>query len=140
MENINKIALDLIKKHEGFRQFPYRCTEGKLTIGYGLNIEDRGITEKQASYLLEDEVKEYPEQLRSIIINYYGLSETRQAVLIDMLYNLGITRLSKFNNMILAIVKKDFDLAADEMLDSKWARRLKGRAIELSNIMRTNKL
>ena len=37
-------AIELIKYHEKYRRFPYRCTAGKLTIGYGWNLDDNGIT------------------------------------------------------------------------------------------------
>ena len=131
-------ARSLIMKHEGFRQFVYKCPAGKLTIGYGLNLESTGVTKGQASYLLNDEIKDYPKQLREIIKNFYTLSVNRQAVLIDMAYALGMRGLSKFKIMIKALELNDFEIAANQILDSVFAVKAKNRAYELSEIMRTN--
>ena len=54
-----------------------------------------------------------------------------------MAFNLGVPRLCKFKNMWAAIHEKDFDTAAEEMLDSRWAEQVKGRATELAEMMKT---
>lgn len=137
----NEIAIDLLKIHEGFRSHPYKCTSGKLTIGYGWNLEDRGITESEAEYILSKMVSEIIIKLKGIINNFYGLNTVRQAVLIDMAYQLGIMGLSKFKNMINAIQDGDFLKASEEMLGSKWAKKdSPNRAHELSLMIRTGNI
>ena len=77
---------DLIRRHEGLRLRPYHCTANRLTIGYGRNLEDRGITEEEAEYLLENDLKAIREELVDNIDSWAQLSDVRQAVLIDMTY------------------------------------------------------
>ena len=48
---LNKLR-DMLKRHEGKRRYPYRCTAGKLTIAYGRNLEDKGLSVKEMEYIL----------------------------------------------------------------------------------------
>lgn len=126
---------DLIKKHEGLRLKPYKCTAGKLTIGYGRNIEDRGITEEEAGFLLDNDIKIASNDANKIFKSFYDISEARRWVLINMSLNLGKSRLSGFKKFIAAVDDGNFQLAAKEMLDSAWAKQVTSRALELANIM-----
>lgn len=121
--------------HEGLKLKPYRCTEGYLTIGIGLNL-DAGITEEEAIWLLQSRLKGIIAQLERYEW-YTKLDPVRQKVMIDMAYNLGITGLLKFRKMIAAIELGDYEKAAKEMLDSKWARQVGKRAQRLAEMMRT---
>lgn len=113
----------LIQKHEGLRFKPYRCTAGKLTIGFGRNLENKGISCKEAMYLLDTDIKECIADLYRIFpICYSKLSAYQQAGLISMRYQLGHTGFRKFKKMIAAIRNNDMDLAEKEALDSKWAK------------------
>jgi len=82
-------AKTLIIEHEAYRKYPYRCSAGKLTIGMGRNIEDRGISPNEALMLLENDIKECAEDLREIFPTFDELPEKRQHALIDMRFNLG---------------------------------------------------
>ena len=127
-------AAELIKKHEGLRLKPYKCTAGKLTIGYGRNLEDNGISEYEAETMLYNDIQRcYAECIKFKCWN--GLNEARQSVLLDMCYNLGISRLKNFKKMFAALERGEYKTAATEMLDSNWAKQVKGRATELSEIM-----
>lgn len=131
--NINPVA-HLIKKHEGLSLKPYKCTAGKLTIGYGRNIEDKGISQEEAEQMLFNDIQECYAQL--IHFDFWDkLNGARQAVLLDMCFNLGLPRLKGFKKMLAALGRSDYKTAAKEMLDSKWARDVKTRATELSKIM-----
>lgn len=131
--------LELIKKHEGLRLKPYQCTAGKATIGFGRNIEDNGIRLDEAELMLSNDIKECEAVLSDRMEYWDALSEVRQAVLIDMMYNLGWPRLSKFKRTLAAVNDGYFDRAAAEMLDSRWARQVGQRAMELSDMMQSNK-
>jgi len=131
--------IELIKKHEGLRLRPYKCSAGKLTIGYGRNIEDSGISKQEAEIMLCNDISSCESELDLNIPIWRGLSEPRRAVLINMVFNLGYPRFSKFKKMLKAIKDKDFNRAAAEMLDSRWARQVGNRAIELAEIMKTDK-
>ena len=116
-------AAELIKHHEGLRLRPYRCTADKLTIGYGRNIQDSGISRDEAEQLLLNDLDE----CRRVLVHqlpYWGrLGKVRQAVLLNMCFNLGWPRLSKFRNMFNALALEDYSLAGAEMMDSRWANR-----------------
>lgn len=128
--------LDLLKLHEGFRATPYRCTAGKITIGYGRNLEDCPLDEEEAVFLLLRPVREAAEDIQTFNFGRY-LNEARAAAVIDMRYNLGPTRFRGFKRFIAAMDRKDYDTAAAEMLDSRWATQVGDRAIRLSEIIRT---
>lgn len=135
-------VLTLIKRHEGVfkvdgRHVAYRCPTGYLTVGHGRNLEQRGLSDGEAELLLRNDVREIVQELQEKPY-WMKLSTVRRAVLINMAYNLGLSGLSKFKNMWAAVESEDFDRAADEMLDSLWAEQVKGRARELSAMMRTD--
>lgn len=132
-------ALTLLKTHEGYRQYPYKDSLGIVTIGYGRNLESRGLSEPEASYLLEQDIKEAEDYLDSYDY-YWSLSGERKAVLIDMMVNMGPTRLSGFKRMHDALTHSDYERASIEMLDSKWATQVGNRALTLSDVMQSNKI
>jgi len=128
--------------HEGMpvtdgRCMPYRCTAGKLTIGVGRNLDDRGISEEEAFYLLDNDIADCVTDLQSHLSWFNRLDDVRKAVLVDMCFNLGINRLIGFENMLMATKYGEWDKAADEMLDSRWADQVGSRATELATMMRT---
>jgi len=120
---------------EAMRLRPYKCSADKLTIGVGRNLEDNGITEEEAMYLLRNDLKRTYEELRSNFSWYERLDSYRQEVLMNMCFNLGISRLKGFRKMIAALEIKDFKEAAVQMLDSRWAKQVGVRAVRLSEIM-----
>ena len=122
--------------HEGLKLKPYRCTEGKLTIGVGRNLDDKGISELEALYLLWNDIKDVMDALDRYAW-YRQLDPVRQKALIDMAFNLGLGGLMQFKKMIAAIELGDYGAAADQMLDSRWARQVKTRADRLAEMMRT---
>lgn len=124
---------ELIKKHEGFRRFPFRCTAGKLSIGYSRNLDDVGITEEEADYLLEMDLDRHTEELDKVIT--WAVPNDVYAALVDMHYNLGHERFMQFRKMIQCLKMLDFKGAAREMLDSKWAKQVPNRAAELANLV-----
>ncbi len=127
----------LIKLHEGLRLTPYRDTVGKLTIGYGRNLDDRGITQRDAETMLRDDVADARMALASALSWFPELDPVRRAVLVDMAFNLGPAGLLKFGRTLSAVEQGDYETAAAEMLDSKWAGQVGQRATRLSEMMRT---
>jgi len=149
---MNKSKLrEQLKFHEGLRLKPYYDTEGIKTIGVGRNMEANppddelgrrvgpdGISEQEAMKLLDNDIDKCVRDVERNISSYGRLSEPRQHVLLDMCFNLGINGLLKFQNMLAAVDRGDYARAADEMLNSKWANQVKGRATRLANMMRNN--
>lgn len=128
---------DLLIKHEGLRLKPYRCTAGKLTIGVGRNLEDVGISEDEALYLLECDIKRVRADADAIFPWFCKLSDSRKDVIISMIFNIGLHGFLEFKKTISAIAAGNFEQAAKEMLESKWAAQVGKRGYELSEMMRT---
>ena len=124
-----------LKRDEGFRSKPYKDTVGKLTIGYGRNLDDVGISKREALELLRYDVFVANRELLSFPW-YDGLTSCRKRALLNMMYNLGFTRFNKFKKMIKAFKVGDYPLAADEALDSKWATQVGARAERIANLIR----
>ena len=136
---LNRIKAQLVR-HEGLRLKPYRCTAGKLTIGIGRNLDDRGISQKEAYAMLERDILDFEQQLLDDIPDVYnGLDEVRQSVLLNMCFNLGLKGLLEFKNTLGFVAAGDWERAANGMLASKWAKQVGMRAIELSELMRKGK-
>ncbi len=131
-----KLALELLKVHEGYSQYVYECKLGVKTVGYGRNLESRGLTQKEAEYLLRNDIDEATNWCSVSLPYYKTLSVARKSVLVDMYVNLGATGLLKFKRMHAALGNSDYTRAAAEMLDSRWATQVGNRAIQLSKIMR----
>lgn len=129
-------TIEQIKRHEGLKLHPYKCTAGKTTIGYGRNLDDKGITASEAEEMLLTDMCEVEERLFAEGL-LSGLSDARKAVLINMGYQLGVSGLFKFKKMIAAVDRKEYELAAKEMLNSLWAKQTPRRAKELSEQMLT---
>lgn len=128
------MVTELIKKHEGFEGMPYNDSLGFPTIGYGTKLP---ITEEEAEMLLEYRLKK---MIRELIIKepfFEKLPEDAQKVIADMTYQLGVGGILKFKKMWAALKNRDYKKAADEMLDSKWAKQTPNRAKELAEIMRS---
>jgi len=128
--------LEMLKRHEGFKQFPYLCTAGKLTVGYGRNLDDVGLSEYEAEFLLLQDIRHATKRLTTIFPEFYQFTVNRQAALIDMMVNLGSRRFLLFRKMIVAIKKGNWEDAANEAIDSKWHQQVGNRAIEIEWLLK----
>jgi lysozyme len=126
-ELVNEIR-DHVKEYEGYSALVYECTAGYATIGYGRNLEQRGITKEEAEHLLANDIKQCIKELKGIMNKFDDLPEKAQLVLIDMCYNLGLSKLLNFENMLDAIDARDWEKASAELLDSRYAAQVKRRA------------
>jgi lysozyme len=129
-------VLELVKRHEGFRRKPYLCSAGKRTVGYGRNLDDTGISEVEAEWLLRRDIDKATAQLAAEPY-WAGLDDVRRAVLQDMVVNLGWVGLSKFLRFRSALAARQYDRASTEMLDSAWHRQVTTRAKRLASMMQT---
>jgi lysozyme len=127
---INEITLD-----EGLRLKPYRCTSGKLTIGVGRNLDDRGIFKDESRLMLSNDLKASISEAEGFVW-YEGLNPVRKRIIVNMIFNMGLSRFKKFKKTIKYIKNGQYDHASIEMLDSVWARQVGKRAKRLSNQMR----
>lgn len=114
-----------IKKNEGLKLKLYKCPNGKLTIGYGRNLEDNGITLSEAEKMLETDLLNIKLELEDNIKFFHTLDSIRKNVLIEMAYQMGVPKLLNFKNTLKFMEKRDFINASVEMLDSQWHEQLK---------------
>jgi lysozyme len=126
-----------IELHEGLRLKPYRCTAGKLTIGVGRNLEDRGITLAEARILLANDLADVRNGLLNALPWVGNLDEVRQRVLVDMAFNLGLQGLLEFKRTLAAVKGGQYQQAATMMLQSRWAKQVGQRAERLARMMVT---
>ena len=130
-----QLLLSQLQRHEGYSPTPYPDSVGKLTIGWGRNLDDRGISEDEAGFMLDNDIDLVEAELERMPL-YLSLGSIRQVVMANMAYNMGMPTLLTFSRMLGAMAERDWDRAAAEMLDSKWARQVGNRAVELSELMR----
>ena len=142
---VNKDALiKQLRIHEGVRRNPYRDTKGILTVGVGHNMEANPLpsdwkfplTDVQINLLLSKDIDEIAKApLDKNIPWYKSLNDARQNVLLNMCFNMGWTTLSKFKNTLSLVQRGMFPEASKAMLQSKWAKDVGNRAVELAKIM-----
>jgi len=130
----------LLVQHESYKQFPYSDITGHITVGIGRNLSDRGISTTEAFYLLDDDILYFSSKLNHFLSCFANLDESRQIALIDMCFNLGIQGFLNFKEMIAALEAGNYEDAAKEMLNSKWAEQVQDRATCLANIIRSGEI
>ena len=136
LDDLDDLEKQLIR-HEGLKLKPYKCTAGKTTIGVGRNLDDKGISEDEAIYLLREDILECITDLYTVFnSNWHNLTKPRMDALIDLRFNLGPTRFRKFKKMILAVKNMDYSKAADEMKNSIWYIQVGQRGETLVKMMR----
>lgn len=110
---------------------------GKLTIGWGYNIDDKGLPEDIVQILLDRTIKEAKTDLLKSLPWTFDLDEVRQEVLINMVFNMGLPSFLEFKNMISSIQKGDYKDAAQHGLSSAWYKQVGNRAEYLMKVLET---
>ena len=130
---------DQLRIHEGVRSHAYKCSANMITVGVGRNIDENGglgLSDDEIDYLLENDIKRCKQEL--ITLPWFSqIDSVRQDALINMCFNLGMTRLLGFKNALTAMSVGDYDTAADEFMDSRWAKQVGRRAEEVCTMIRT---
>ena len=127
-----------IEREEGWREHAYRDHLGFWTIGYGFPIDERrggGLPKDIANAWLEKVIADIEESLDREIFWWRTLTESRQRALINMAYQLGVSGLMRFQNMLAALRDADYATAAKEALDSKWAKQTPQRARRMAHMI-----
>lgn len=131
MSDVIHIAKASLRTHEGLRLKAYRCTADKTTIGYGRNLDDKGISKDEAEQFLDTDIAECIQDL-STFPYWNNLNDRRQAALIDLRFCLGPNRYRQFVKMEAALNAGDYEEAADQILDSRFAQQTGHRASDLA--------
>ncbi len=142
-------VIEQLKRHEGLRLYVYddatgreirkgSRVQGHPTIGVGrLLTSARGLSTIEIEMLLENDIEVVVDELNRNIPWWNELNEARQAVMVNLCFNLGWPRLSLFENMLDAAEKGNWDRAADELMDSKWFSQVGLRGLELVEQLRS---
>ena len=136
--------LESVKKHEGYRNKVYLDTLGKRTVGVGhLCVEDFWEDDKEyeESFLMEILQKDLQEAIRGAkeLMEDHGcadIDERAEEILIEMVFQLGMTGVSKFRNMWKCLSELNYLGASFEMLDSRWAKQTPNRAKDMAEQMK----
>ena len=146
---LSKRLVESVKRHEGLRLASYVDSEGVWTIGYGHNLESHGLPKQYQPYVVIDrdtaerwlrqdimEARREAEQFAA----YHALdTRARRDVFIELVFNMGAGTLAQFKKALTAMEAGDWQQAAAELLDSKWRRQVKGRALTLATLMEVGK-
>ena len=143
--NIDKLR-EQLKIDEGCVYEIYNDHLGYPTFGIGHLVIESDSENGQAvgTSVSEDRVAEaFDEDIKSVLRDcnilypdFDDLPEEAQQIIANMMFNLGRPRLSKFAGMKRGVDARDWDVAADEMVDSRWYRQVGARAERLVNRMR----
>jgi len=147
---------DMIERHEGKRNKVYSDTLGVPTIGIGFNLtrndasqrlsnvganlrevlNGKELTNEQIYTLFKEDVAIATSDAQSFLPGFDQQPESVKNVIINMAFNLGLNRLSRFNKFKQALENRDYQEAANQMINSKWYNQVGNRSKELTNIMR----
>jgi len=145
-QNLNSLV-EMLKRHEGFRSELYKCPTGHLTIGYGHNcdahgdivkFQNRTVSIDEATNILLNDMAEARLDCLKFIRSFENVSEVQQAILIDMAFNMGIAKLTKFKDTLKAFSLDNRKGIAKGMIDSDWCSQVGKRATELVYMALTN--
>jgi|TARA_R100001463_G_scaffold16174_2_gene42054 lysozyme len=131
--------IEMLKRHEGVRSHVYLCSAGYETIGVGRNIAESGLglTEDEIDFLLINDITRVKQELTDTYFWFPALNDARQDAMVDICFNLGLTRLRGFVKALEAMSREQFDIAADEFMDSRWSQQVGNRAVEVTEMIRT---
>jgi lysozyme len=131
--------IEMLKRHEGVETHAYWCTADKLTIGVGRNIDPEGgigLTMKEIDFLLQNDVDRVEGELVRTLPWVEHIEWARMDALVNICFNLGLPRFLKFKKALAAAEGQEWDLSADEFMDSRWAKQVGRRAVEVTDLLR----
>ena len=126
---------ELLIKHEGLRNIIYYDSLGIPTIGVGRNLKDRGVTNAEALFMLNNDIVDFTQQLSDRLYWFDAQPDQAKLVLIDMAFNLGLAGLLQFHKTLEYFKNNDYKNAAIEMKNSHWYNEVPNRADDLINIL-----
>ena len=135
----------MLTAHEGVETHAYKCTADKITIGVGRNIDPKGgigLTSREIEFLLLNDIERVEEELSVSLpwtIDLVMFDTVRYDAFVDICFNLGMPRLLKFKKALAASEEHNCDEAADEFMNSRWAKQVGKRAVEICAMIRTGK-
>ena len=132
---LEALIKDLVRD-EGSKLKPYHCSENKLTIGIGRNLDDVGINKEESYYLLTTDLVGISRDLDRNILWWRDMPDSARRGLLNMAFNLGWPKLQTFRRMLAALKASDYERAALETLNSKYAKQVGSRACRIADLFR----
>lgn len=126
---------ELTKEFEGYSEKLYLCPAGKWTIGWGRNIEDRGISRDEAELMFRNDIKAAIRDLITIFPKLHTMGSDIRIVLVDMMFNMGINRFRTFKRFIVAVKSGNRATMRKEMIDSAWYIQVGNRGKRLVKLL-----
>jgi lysozyme len=123
-------------KHEALKLMPYRCSSDCLTIGVGRNLDDKGISERVAMIMLNEDIEDAISDLTRNLPYFGDLPECVKEALVNMVFNMGISRFLQFKKTLAYIKEGKYKKAGNECLDSRWATQVGYRALEVAALIK----
>jgi len=128
---------ETITRHEGSRLKMYQDSLGIWTIGVGHNIQEKGISPAVMELMLDEDLQEAISELKRSVSFFSKMPQQVQEALVNLSFNMGIPRLMQFKKTLALLRDGDFESAADELLDSRYAEQVGQRALEIADMIRT---
>ena len=145
LEDDMEKLIAMLKRHEGVKKHAYKDSLGVLTIGCGRNISDTeehhglGISDDEIDYMLQNDIERTIKELSREYPWFNEMEEgARRDAIINMHFNLGRARFAGFKKAIGHMENASHEDAALEFLNSRWAKQVKGRALEVTDMIKTN--
>ena len=144
--NIEQLRKEL-ERDEGVKYEVYLDHLGYPTLGIGHLITDDDpecgasvgtkVDSDRVQEAFEADVETVLSDCERLYVQFEHLPEEVQLIVANMMFNMGLTRLSKFKGMKRCVDARDWEWAADEMVDSKWYKQVNKRADRLVVRMRS---
>ena len=131
-----KAVRERLIEHEGLKLEMYKCTSDYWTIGVGRNIETRGISIETAMQMLDEDIEIVHTELQSTLEGFSDMPIPVQEALVDLAFNMGTPTLRSFKRCLQALKEREWAIASDELLDSRYAKQVGQRAITIANMIR----
>jgi lysozyme len=128
-------------REEGAESCAYQDSLGYWTIGVGRLIDSRkggGLSNEEIDYLLDNDIKRNYEAVLKALPWIEKLSDQRQAVLIEMAFQMGVSGLLQFRRMLGSVEDGQYFEAAAQMVKSTWAQQTPARVHRMALQMETD--
>ena len=134
-----KKLVGMLKRQEGISKWAYEDHLGYVTVGVGRCLDPEkglGLSDDEIDYLLRNDILRCYQEL-NVFSWFHDLDEVRQHAIVSMLFQLGLPKFLEFKKTLAFLAEDKYSQAAEEMLNSKWARQTPNRAREISYMVET---
>lgn len=134
-----------IKRHEGSVTLPngrhrvYTCPAGHPTVGWGRNLEGRGLSDAEAEMLLTNDLQASAEELTRVWPWMQSIDPVRFGAFINLHFNMGLPTLREFVKTLDAAQDHDWERCAAELQNSRWYRQVGTRGEDLVEQIKTGR-